>query len=581
MHLFFDSTAEFTDICCRHLQDACVNGVFEQRTRYGDHPYDPYCERWVKALDVWNSPEEVCAALDAEAGHILSIGRAHNALLADVAVALLQDLYGDALLARIQSHFPGIELTTRLPGVRQGRATYKAADKRYMDWLIDDLGLPNEARRNRKPLQEPTEPPHTLIPTDPAETRAQALLYQLLPLLPEQAPVTPPATGLCYWHFIKQPDPLARYIDNYTRFDVPKDLDCAPLVRIQQAVCDRALDTKLAVLRATLCGIVTRRFEATASTLAAHFDGDMPALERVRFLPDPKTGNPAAVLRLEQALAGDAWLIACSNETATLDEVACQALQQALDNLLSETEAQRAQLTKDFMAALAALEAFDDRRFQGWLREMQASALVVMLCGLPTEDRLTMIEKHPFHDKVERNMSRRAWEMIEIDCAQRGNAPLDAFEMSDLLGVLLTITPDLLGKSLFSKRSRYPLPLPDIEVCPGIRLVERQPRQCTLAIHDAQWIVNSEELHLLLNQLRHRTLLRQGDHENFARAWVSNFLKRIRRDGNDGSWRRFLRPLGRDDARLLNGTHAQDGRWTEIARIVLAHPVFADYTSYA
>lgn len=578
MHLFADSTAEFTQACCRLLKHARLYGAYEPPSLEAGE-YDPYSERWIKALDGWATVDAVHTALDAEQAHLLAMGRAQHALVLDVATTLLQNHHGDSLLARIQPHFPAVDLARLLPEVRAAHEAYKAADKLYLDWMIEDLSQPQEIIRARAPRTAPAKPPHVLNPTDDSATRAAALLYQLLPLLPESPPATAPTECLCYWQFTPS-DPIQHYIDNYFRFGLPKGLDCLPLLRIQREVADRALELKLAVLRATLCGIVGRDFEATSARLAAHFDGDMPGLDLIRFISDPKTGDPTRVLRLAQALENGQWQIACAGEFKALSETDCQALQHALEQLLSVPEQELKQLQDDFKAALTALEKLDDREFQGWLREMQASTLAIMLSGLPpyaSDAYSYWHENHPFHDKVARNMSARAWECLQEDWALLGDAPLDAFELTELLGVLLETRPKLLGKRLFVKQ-RYPVALPDIDIASEIRLTDRSPRQLTLALGGTQWIANIDELRLFLCQLQHRLRLLDSP-ASFAQGWTEAYLNELR--PQDGRWTRFLRPLSREAARLLMGERPQDGRWTDIAEIIMSHPLFGDCQGYA
>jgi hypothetical protein len=571
------------------LREADLRGVYAAdwiAAAANNKSNDGFTQAWLQALPDWTDPAQPAAAIDEQASHIVSIGRAHHALLSEVAYALANGNFGTELLARIQSHFPDIDLTVLLPKVRDADRAYQAASSKHLHWIIRSLGRSKDDDTEEE-VPDPVKPPHIIVPTDAPEVRAAALIHQLLPVMTETRPGDPSLVG--YWHFWEQPDPLARYIDDYSRYD---DLDNIPaLVAIQHQVVDQGLDTKLALLRVTLQGLVTRRLNEARTRLAAHFDGDMPGIDIVRFVSDPKSGDASNTLRLEAWLGNNQWQIDCAGASVTISEATAQALLAAIGQLLDVDAAQMTRLNADFEAALNGLIALDDREFQGFLREMQSSTLELMLSGLPDTEHLPpdFDEFHPFYRKVARNTSERVWEMLAYDVEQQGRAPLNAFELAEVLGVLAKVQPALFqrkkSKSLLGKLKgeetpppSYLLDLPDIVISPELTLTERSPRQLTLESGDVRWLVNLDELRLLAGQLRNRPHL-QTDKTAFDSAWTDEWLRHLRTQ-HPVRLQRVLIPLSRSDAELLAGQSAQDGRSQEIAHLILSHPIFATYPVY-
>lgn len=591
MHMFFDSVPEFTQGCCRLLREADLRGVYAAdwiAAAANNKRNDAFIQAWLEALPDWIDPAQPAATIDEQASHIVVIGRAHHALLNTVAYALADGHFGTELLARIQPHFPDIDLTALLPQVRDAERAYKVASSKHLDWMIRSLDRSPGADDTEEEVPDPVKPPHIIDPTDAPEVRAAALIHQLLPVLAETRPRDPSLVG--YWHLWEQPDPLARYIDDYSRYDNPDNNPA--LVAIQRQVVDQGLDTKLALLRVTLQGLVTRRLNEARTRLAAYFDGDMPGIDIVRFVSDPKAGDASNTLRLEAWMGNDQWQIACAGASVSINEATAQALLAAIDQLLDVDTAQMARLNADFETALKGLVALDDREFQGFLREMQSSTLELMLTGLPDTEHLPpdFDEFHPFYRKMARNTSERAWEMLAYDVERQGRAPLNAFELSEILGVLAKVLPALFlrkkAKSLLGKLKGkesptppYPLDLPDIVISPELTLTERSPRQVTLESGDLRWLVNLDELHLLACQLRNRRHL-QTDKTAFDFAWTDEWLRHLRTQ-HPVRLQRVLVPLSRGDAELLLAEQSpQNGHSQEIARLILSHPIFATYPVY-
>lgn len=590
MHLFFDSVPEFTQGCCRLLRETDLRGVYATdwiAAAANNKRNDAFIQAWLEVLPDWTDPAQPAAAIDEQASHIVAIGRAHHALLNTVAYALADGHFGTELLARIQPHFPDIDLTALLPQVRDAKRAYKVASSKHLDWMIRSLDRSPGAGDTEEEVPDPVKPPHIIDPTDAPEVRAAALIHQLLPVLAETRPSDPSLVG--YWHLWEQPDPLARYIDDYSRYDDPDNIPA--LVAIQHQVVDQGLDTKLALLRVTLQGLVTRRLNEARTRLAAHFDGDMPGIDIVRFVSDPKTGDASNTLRLEAWMGNDQWQLACAGTSVTVSEATAQALLTAIEQLVDVDAAEMARLNADFEAALNGLIALDDRNFQGFLREMQSSTLELMLSGLPDTGHLPpdFDEFHPFYRKMARNMSERAWEMLACDVERQGRAPLNAFELAEILGVLAKVMPALFqrkkGKSLRGKLKGdecptppYPLELPDIAISPELTLTERFPRATGMVSGKVDWLVNLDELRLLVCQLRNRLHL-PTDRTAFDSAWTEDWLRHLRTQ-HPVRLQRVLIPLSRSDAALLAGHSAQDGRNQEIARLILSHPIFATYPVY-
>lgn len=590
MHLFFDSVPEFTQACCRLLRETDLRGVSaaDWLTAADNKTNDIFIQAWLEALPIWTDPAQPVAAIDAQAPHLLAIGQAHHALLAEVVNALVAGLHGSQLLARIQPHFPGIDLAARVPHVRSAEKAYQEGSSKHLDWMIRSLGRPKDtADTEEDEVPDPVKPPHIIDPAASVDLRSDALIYQLLPVLKEDRPTDLLLLG--YWHLWEQSDPMARYIDDYCRYDVPENIPA--LIAIQHQVVDRGLKTKLALLRETLSGIVTRRLNQARTALAAHFDGDMPGIDIARFVSDPKTGDASNTLQLATWLGNDQWQIACAGASVTVTEASAQALLAALERLFDIDPAHQNRLNADFETALNHLVALDDREFQGFLREMQSATLELMLSGLPDTkpappdfDRI-----HPFYRKVDRNMSERAWEMLAYDVEQQGRAPLNVFELAEVLGVLTKVRPALFEqkktKSLLGKLKGgdsssppYPLELPDIVIATELTLTERSPRQSTWVTGETRWQINLDEMRLLGCQLRHRGLL-QADKADFDAAWATEWLHDLK-NSHPVRQQRVLRPLSRAEAALLTGQTQQEGRWPEIAQLILAHPVFATYPVY-
>lgn len=590
MHLFFDSVPEFTQGCCRLLREADLRGVYAANwiaAAANNKRNDAFIQAWLEALPDWTDPAQPAAAIDEQASHIVAIGRAHHALLNTVAYALADGHFGTELLARIQPHFPDIDLTALLPQVRDAERAYKVASSKHLDWMVRSLGRPKDADDTEEEIPDPVKPPHIIDSTDAPEVRAAALIHQLLPVLTETRPSDPSLVG--YWHLWEQPDPLARYVDDYSRYDNPDNIPA--LVAIQRQVVDKGLETKLALLRLTLQGLVTRRLNEARTRLAAHFDGEMPGIDIVRFVSDPKTGDASNTLRLEAWMGKDQWQLACAGASVTINEATAQALLATIEQLLDVDTAQIARLNADFETALKGLIALDDREFQGFLREMQSSTLELMLTGLPDTEHLPpdFDEFHPLYRKVARNMSERAWEMLAYDVERQGRAPLNAFELTEILGVLTKVRPALFqrkkAKSLLGKLKGeespappYSLDLPDIVISPELTLTGRVPRATGIVAGEVDWLVNLDELHLLACQLRNRLHL-QTDRTAFDSAWTEEWLRHLR-TLHPVRLQRVLIPLSRSDAELLAGQSAQDGRSQEIARLILSHPIFATYPVY-
>lgn len=591
MHLFFDSVPEFTQGCCRLLREADLRGVFVANwiaAAADNKNNDIFIQAWLEALPAWTDPAQPAAAIDEQASHIVSIGRTHHALINDVVCALTNGIYGTELLGCIQPHFPDIDLTVLLPQVRTADHTYEEASSKHLDWMIRSLGCPADANDSEEDeVPDPVKPPRIVDPTTSPEIRASALIYQLLPVLKAIRPGDPSLLG--YWYLWGQPDPLARYIDDYCRYDTPDNIPA--LIAIQHQVVDQGLDTKLALLRVTLQGLATRRLNEARTRLAAYFDGDMPGIDIARWVANPKTGDASNTLRLEAWLGNDQWQIACAGASVTLSEATAQALLTAIDQLFEVDAARMTQLNADFEIVLNRLIALDDRKFQGFLREMQSSTLELMLSGLPDTEHLPpdFDEVHPFYRKVARNMSERAWEMLAYDVERQGRAPLNAFELAEILGVLAKVRPALFqekkAKSLLGKLKGgeppippYRLELPDIVISPELKLTERFPRATGMMAGEVNWLVNLDELRLLGYQLKHRFLL-QGKRTDFDAAWAGAWLQNLE-NAHPVRRQRVLRHLSRAEAALLTGETPKDGRWPEIAHLILAHPLFSTYPVY-
>ncbi|GAB1392782.1 hypothetical protein MASR1M60_09450 [Rhodocyclaceae bacterium] len=591
MNLLFDSVPEFTQACCRLLRETDLHGVSAadwMTAAANNKTNDIFIQAWLEALPTWTNPTQPVAAIDAQAPHILAIGQAHHALLAEVVNSLVAGLHGSQLLARIQPHFPGLDLVARVPQVRSAEQAYQEASSKHLDWMIRNLGRPKDtADTEEDEVPDPVKPPHIIDPTASPDLRAHALIYQLLPVLKEDRPTDLLLLG--YWHLWDQSDPMARYIDDYCRYDAPENIPA--LIAIQHQVVNRGLETKLALLCVTLSGIVTRQLNQARTALAAHFDGDMPGIDIARFVSDPKTGDASNTLRLTSWLGNDQWQIGCAGTSVIISEATAQALLVALDKLFDVNTALLTRLNADFETALNHLVALDDREFQGFLREMQSATLELMLSGLPDTkpappdfDRI-----HPFYRKVERNMSERAWEMLAYDVEQQGRAPLNVFELAEILGVLTKVRPALLQgkktKSLLGKLKGgdspsppYPLELPDIVIATELTLAERSPRQSTWVTGETRWQINLDEMRLLGCQLKHRGLL-QADKADFDAAWASEWLQDLK-NTHPVRRQRVLRHLSRAEAALLTDQPQQEERWPEIAQLILAHPMFAMYPVY-
>lgn len=590
MHLFFDSVSEFTQGCCRLLREADLHGVYAAdwiAVAANNKNNDIFIQAWLEALPDWIDPAQPAAAIDEQASHIVAIGRSHHALLSAVACALSDGNFGTELLARIQPHFPDIDLTALLPQVRDADRAYQVASSKHINWMIRSLDRSPGADDTEEEVPDPVKPPHIIVPTDEPEVRAAALILQILPVLTETRPGDPSIVG--YWHLWEQSDPLARYIDDYSRYDDPDNIPA--LVAVQRQVVDQGLETKLALLRVTLQGLVTHRLNEARTRLAAHFDGDMPGIDIVRFVSDSKAGDASTTLQLEAWMGNDQWQIACAGGSVTINEATVQALLATIEQLSDVNTAQITRLNADFETALKGLVALDDREFQGFLREMQSSTLELMLSGLPDTEHLPpdFDEFHPFYRKVARNMSKRAWEMLAYDVERQGRAPLNAFELAEILGVLVKVRPALFQrkkvKSLLVKLKGeaslpppYLLELPDILISPELTLTDRSPRQVTLAFGEVRWLVNLDELRLLDCQLRNRPQLKT-DKTAFASAWTEEWLRHLRAQ-HPVRLQRMLVPLSRSDAELLAGRPPQAGRSQEIARLILSHPIFATYPVY-
>jgi len=614
MNLYLDTTEEFSAACCALLKAAdrygpvCADWLAAGEGKQG---YDRQTRAWLEALTTWTTPADVRAALMAENASILDTGRPYYTLLVDVALALAEGIYGTALLARLQPHFPDIDLAALALEVCAAEAAQRKYRSRHLDRLVASLGKEiGESEDEDEP--EPPAPPGIINPDDPPETRAAALIFQLLNALTD----TPSqCQRMTCWSAREQPGPVARFIEEYCIFDTPRDLP-ALIVR-QREAAEQGLKLKLALLQETLAGIVSLRLRDTLAHLSSYFDGDLPGIKLTRWMHDDRPNDPANTLRLEGRAESGCWRIACKGANAALTEADAKALFATLEqHLHHELTKQHAALSSTFEKSLAALVELDDREFGAFIRESQSVSFVLMLSGLPEHRPAEpdYDEVHPFYSKVGRNMSRLAWEMMEEDVADLGSAPLDAFELAEVLGALTTTTPNLAPLKKPSKlllkllgsagESEQPtLELPDCPVSQSIALAERFPRQVTLVIGEGEtachWKVNIDEMRLFACQLRHRTLLQEGE-AAFARAWLGEWLAElasqpvVRRQ-------RFLRTLPVADAALLfsaapsaaraewlaacspavrnrlpslmNDTLA-DERCAEATRVILSHPMF-------
>jgi hypothetical protein len=533
---------------------------------------------------------EVNTTINAESGDILRSGRAHHALLAEVAQALDEGVAGNQLLVRIQPHFSGTDLAALVPAIRAADQAYSEAISRDMDRMIRDFEQrrtpANKREESDDSRERPLKPTSCIDPEASPEARFSALVYQLLNLMRE----TPPSESLLrLWNLWDQPDPFAHFIRNYCDSESPADV--AFLIRTQQSVADQALELKLTLLTDTLCGIVERRLANAAARLAARFDGNMPGADIARRISDHKTGNPADTLQLQSALGGDRWQLACDGNTTEISEADCEALAVALDELLNQQpRLQGDRLAADFDACLTALAHLDDRSFQQFLREMQSVTLELMLSGLSEDGPrpASFDDSHPFYCKCACNLTKAAWAMMEYDVIARGTAPLDVFELTEILGVLTNLTnvlPNLFKKktsSIFQKvlgankghPALYALTFPELCITPTIALTERLPREATLVIGETRWNANVDELGLLSCQFKHRNILGAANDVRFAEAWASDWLSDLLTQ-HPIRVRRFLRPFTRREADLLRGTIPRNEHWEKIAQLILGHSIFA------
>ena len=617
MNFYLDTTEEFSTACCALLKTAdrygpvCADWLAASKGKQG---YDRQTRTWLEALPAWTTPADVRKALLAEHAAILDAGRAYYTLLADTALALAEGVYGSALLARLQPHFPGIDLAALAVTVRAAEDAHRKYISRNLHRRIASLG--KNADENKDEVEDEPEipaPPGIVNPDDPPEIRAAALIHQLLGAM-RDAPSQ--CDRMTCWSACEQPGPIARFIEEYCIFDTPDDLPA--LIARQREAAERGLELKLTLLQETLVGIVSLRLRNALATLSSHFDGDQPGFEIARWMHDDRTNDPANTLRLDGREESGCWRIACDGASAAITEADVEALLTALEqHLHHELSKQYSTLYSTFEKSLAALVELDDREFQAFIRETQSVSFVLMLSGLPEHRPAEpdFDEVHPFYSKVGRNMSRLAWEMMEDDVADLGSAPLDAFELAEIIGAFNTITPNLAPLKKPSKlllrllgsagESEQPtLELPDCPVSQNIALVERFPRQVTLVIGEGEaacrWKVNIDEMRLFACQLRRRAALHDGE-AAFVRAWLGEWLANlagrtiVRR-------RRFLRPLPLADAALLFSIAPSGARsdWlaacspavrsrlpglmndkltneqcAEATRIVLAHGMFA------
>lgn len=572
MNLYLDTTDEFATACCTLLKTADQHGLLCAdllEAGKGKQDFDQRTRAWLEMLPVWKDASEVRAAMSAESAAILDTGRAYYTLLADVAQGIAEGLYGAALLARIQPHFPAIDIAALPIKVRAAEDAHQQARNRNMHRHIESWSHPTDDCVDEP---EPPAPQKLINPEDSPEMRAAALIWQLLGALGE-TPAQP--SRFMGWDVDKQPGPITRFIEEYCVFETPQDLP--RLIACQHAAAERGLEVKLALLQETLAGIVAVRYRGALAQMSASFDGDLPGLQVARWMNDDYPTDPAKTLRLEGAAGSQGWSIACAGDHALITEAEAVALLAALEqHLHHELSKQESFLIDEFVLYLNALTDLEDRAFQYYLRDSQSTTLGLMLSCLPRD--IDAGEVHPFHDKVGRNMSKRAWEMIEDDVAGLGEAELDEFELAEVLVVLRKIQPDLLtpkqppsfiqrmmGK--VDKKTPLSLALPDCTVSQNMALVERFPRQVTLAIGAGEtakrWQVNVDKMRLFACQLRHRTALLKGEAE-FVRAWLGEWMaelaKRpvVRRQ-------RFLRTLSVAEAVLLFSAAPADARteWLE------------------
>lgn len=570
MNLYLDTTDEFATACCTLLKAADQRGLLCAdllAAAKGKQDYDQRTSAWLESLPVWKDASEVRMAMNAESAAILDTGRAYYALLADVAQGIDEGLYGAALLARIQPHFPGIDLDALLVKVRAAEDAHRQASDRRLDRMIASFSKDADDGADEP---EPELPVLLKIidPEAPAEMRAAALIWQLLDALKDDSTQSLRFMG---WDVDKQPGPITRFIEEYCIFETPQDLP--RLIACQHEAAERGLKVKLALLQETLAGIVAARYRGTLAQMSASFDGDLPGLQVAQWMNDDYPTDPTKMLRLEGAAGAQGWRIACTKENALIAEAGAVALLAALEqHLYYELSKQESSLTSEFIQCLEALTDLDDRAFQYYLRDSQSTTLELMLSCLPrdTEDG----EFHPFHDKVGRNMSVRAWEILEDDVAGLGEAEdLDEFELAEILVVLRRIQPDLLtpkqppsfmqrmlGK--VDKKTPLSLDLPDCTISQNIALVERFPRQVTLVIGAGEsakrWQVNVDKMRLFACQLRHRNALLEGD-AAFVRAWLGEWMAELAKRSVVRR-QRFLRTLSVADAALLFSAAPADAR---------------------
>lgn len=558
MNLYLDTTDEFATACCTLLKTADQHGLLCAdllEAGKGKQDFDQRTRAWLERLPVWEDATEVRAAMSAESAAILDTGRAYYRLLADVAQGIAEGLVGANLLARIQPHFPGIDLAALSIKVLADEAAYQKASSRRMARIFASLSKDTDDSEDEP---APPAPLKLINPEDSLEMRAAALIWQLQYALGETS--TQPSRFMG-WDVDKQPGPITRFIEEYCVFDTPQDLP--RLIACQHEAAERGLDVKLALLQETIAGIVAVRYRGALAQMSASFDGDLPGLQVARWMYDDYPTDPAKTLRLEGAAGSQEWRIACAGDNALITETDAVALLAALEqHLHHELSKQESSLIDEFVLYLNALTDLEDRAFQYYLRDSQSVTLGLMLSCLPRD--IDAGEVHPFHDKVGRNMSKCAWEMLEDDVAGLGEAELDEFELAEVLVVLRKIQPDLLtpkqqpsfiqrmlGK--VDQKTPLSLALPDCTVSQNIALVERFPRQVTLAIGAGEtakrWQVNVDKMRLFACQLRHRTALLEGE-AAFVRAWLGEWMaelaKRpvVRRQ-------RFLRTLSVADAVLL------------------------------
>lgn len=561
MNLYLDTTEEFSSSCCALLKAVDQRGLLCTdflEVAKGKQDFDQRTSTWLYALSAWRDSADVRAVISGESAAIRDTGRAYFGLLADVAQAMAEGLVGADLLARIQPHFPGIDLETLLIKVRADEAAHRKASDRRFERMVASLSS------NADDGAEEPEPPALLKlinPEDSPEMRAAALIWQLLGALGK----TPPqSVRLMDWNVDKQPGPITRFIEEYCIFDTPQDLP--QLIARQYEAAERGLELKLALLQETLAGIVSLRLQDTLAHMSSFFDGDLPGLKLARWMHDDRPTDPANILRLDGMEESGCWRISCKKTSAVITDADAGALLATLEQLLHQLPSQYPSLSSAFEKSIAALVELDDRDFQAYIRENQSSTFCLMLSGLPEHRPVPpdFDEVHPFYRKVGRNMSLRAWEILEDDVANLGNTPLDAFELAQVLDEIRITQPNIFPPQKSPKRwlrivgnageSEPPtLELPDCRVSQSIALVERFPRQITLVVGEGEaachWKVNIDEMQLFACQLRHRAALHSGEAE-FVRAWLGEWLADmakkpvVRRQ-------RFLRTLSVSDAALL------------------------------